>query len=223
MEILPAIHLVPGIIANPYLAVDADGLTLIDTGLGGSDAKIMAYVRSLGRAPRDLKRILITHSDRDHIGSLAALVRQTGARVSTSAIEADAIAHGRPSRPLKRKGARAILFGLMATFYPQAPSSVDEVLADGQTLPILGGLRVLATPGHTPGHLSFFAQRLGVLFVGDSLVSEAGVLRGSTGWNTWDQAQADASVRLQAALAPRIVCPGHGPVVMDAAGKFPTS
>lgn len=223
MEILPGIHLIPGIVANPYLAVEDNGLTLIDTGLAGSDAKILAYIRNLGRAPGDLKRILITHADRDHIGSLPALLRQTGARVYTSAIEAEAIAHGHPSRPLKRQGARAVLFGLMATFSPQAASSVDEVVADGQMLPILGGLRVLATPGHTPGHLSFFSERLGVLFVGDSLVSEAGGLRGSTGWNTWDQAQADASVRRQAALAPRIVCPGHGPVAMDAARKFPAS
>lgn len=223
MEVVPGIHLIPGIIANPYLAVEDGGLTLIDAGLAGSDTKILGYIKSIGRAPSDLKRILITHSDRDHIGSLPALVKQTGARVSTSAIEAEAIAHGRPSRPLKRRGARAILFGLMATFAPQLKSSIDEILADGQTLPILGGLRVLATPGHTPGHLSFFARRVGVLFVGDSLVSEGQSLRGSTGWNTWDQSQADASVRRQAALHPQIVCPGHGPVVKGAAEKFPFS
>jgi glyoxylase-like metal-dependent hydrolase (beta-lactamase superfamily II) len=90
---------------------------------------------------------------------------------------------------------------------------------DGQTLPVLGGLRVVETPGHTPGHVSYFALSAGILFVGDSLVSEKNGLRGSTGMNTWDQAQADRSVRKQAALDAKIVCAAHGPVVMNA--RFP--
>ena len=221
MQIEPGVHLIPGIIANPYLLIDGNELTVIDTGLAGSDRKILAYIRSLGRSPGDLKRILITHSDRDHIGSLAALRRQTGARVLADTIEAEAIAHARPSRPLQRRGLRGAMFGVMGVFAPQAPSTVDEVISEGQTLPILGGLRVLSTPGHTPGHLSFYLKRQKVLFVGDSLASDGDGLRGSTGWNTWDQSQADASVRMQAKLAPRTVCPGHGPVVVDASGKFP--
>jgi glyoxylase-like metal-dependent hydrolase (beta-lactamase superfamily II) len=98
---------------------------------------------------------------------------------------------------------------------------VDERLADGQVLPVLGGLRVVATPGHTPGHISLYAPAVGVLFVGDSLVSERDGLRPSRGANTWDEAQALESVRLQAALGAHVVCPAHGPVVNNAIGKFP--
>jgi glyoxylase-like metal-dependent hydrolase (beta-lactamase superfamily II) len=88
-------------------------------------------------------------------------------------------------------------------------------------LPALGGLRVVETFGHTPGHISLFAPSSGILFVGDSLVSERNGLRGSSGANTWDQDKANAAVRKQAALGARIVCSGHGPVVMDAVSKFP--
>jgi glyoxylase-like metal-dependent hydrolase (beta-lactamase superfamily II) len=88
-------------------------------------------------------------------------------------------------------------------------------------LPALGALRVVETPGHTPGHISLFAPSTGILFVGDSLVSANGRLRESRGANTWDQAKAIESVRKQAALGARIVCSGHGPVVMDAGNKFP--
>jgi glyoxylase-like metal-dependent hydrolase (beta-lactamase superfamily II) len=222
MEIISNVHFIPGITANPYLIIDSDGLTLVDAGLPGSHKKILRYLAALGYTPKDIKRILITHADFDHVGGLAALKAATGARVYASTTEAAAMAAGRPSRSLKPSNAFGkLLFGIMGHIFKASPVQVDEFLADGQVLPVLGGLRVLETFGHTPGHLSFFAPSAGILFVGDSIVSEEAGLRGSSGANNWDQAKSDESVRKQAALGTRIVCSGHGPVVMDAAGKFP--
>lgn len=222
MEITPNVHLIPGVVANPYLVIDSDGLTLIDAGMPGCRKKILRYIAGLGYTPKDLKRILITHADFDHVGGLAALQTATGARLYAHAIEAAAMAVGRPSRPLKPGNVFAkLLYGLMGCIFKAAPVQVDELLADGQVLPVLGGLCVLGTFGHTPGHLSFFAPSAGILFVGDSIVSEESGLRGSRGANNWDQMKSDESVQKQAALGARIVCSGHGPVVMDAAGKFP--
>ena len=222
MEIIPNVHLIPGIIANPYLIIDSDGLTLIDAGMPGSHKKILRYMADLGYAPKDLKRILITHADFDHVGGLAALKAATGARVYAHATEAAAMAAGRPSRPLKPRNVFAkFLFGTMGRMFRPTPVQVDEFLADGQVLPVLGGLRVVETFGHTPGHISLFSPSTGILFCGDSIVSEESGLRGSSGANNWDQAKSDESVRKQATLGARMVCSGHGPVVLDAAGKFP--
>ena len=222
MEILPNVHLVPNIVANPYLLIDPDGLTLVDAGLPGSQRKILHYMSGLGYAPQDLKRILITHADFDHVGGLAALKRASGARLYASPVEARAMAEGHASRPLKpRRRITKLLFDLMASLFKPATVQVDEFLSDGQTFPVLGGLRVVETPGHTPGHVSFFAPSAGILFCGDSMVSEESGLRGSRGANNWDQAKSDESVRKQAALGATIVCSGHGPVVVDAAAKFP--
>ena len=222
MEIIPNVHLIPNIVANPYLLIDPDGLTLIDAGLPGSHRKILRYLAGLGYAPGDLKCILITHADYDHVGGLPALKAATGARVFASPLEAQAMAEGRPSRPVKpRRAITRLLFNLMAGLFKPAPVKVDELLADGQILPVLGGLQVVETPGHTPGHISLFAPSAGILFCGDSIVSREDGLRGSTGANNWDQPKSDESVRKQAALGARILCSGHGPVVMDAAGKFP--
>ena len=102
------------------------------------------------------------------------------------------------------------------------PVQVDEILTDGQVLPVLGGLQVLSTPGHTPGHISLYSPSTGVLFVGDSIVSRDYGLIGSVPANTWNQEKAAESVRKQTALKPRIVCSGHGPVVRDAADKMPS-
>ena len=222
MEIAPNVYWIPGITANPYLLRDPDGLTLVDAGLPGSQKKILAYMASLGFAPSDLKRILVTHSDFDHVGGLAALKKATGARVYASQIEAAAIANGKPSRAIRPANPLTrLVMGTLSNIVKSTPLQVDEILTDGQVLPVLGGLRVLDTPGHTPGHISFFAPQPNVLFCGDSMVVREAGLEPSRPGITWYRAAADASVRKQAALGAQIVCSGHGPVVQDAVGKYP--
>ncbi len=223
MKIVDNVYTVPGVIANPYIIVDAGGLTVIDAGLPRSEKKILAYVESLGKSARDVKRIVLTHSDLDHVGSLAALHKATGARTYASKIEAEAIAAGKSSRQIKRSGfsLRRLMFAALRPFMKAKPFNVDEIVTDGQVLPVGGGLRVVETIGHTPGHISLFLQSSGVLFCGDSMVTDADGIHGSRSGLTWDDAKAKQAVKKQAALAPRIVCSGHGPVVMDAAGKFP--
>ncbi len=73
MHIIPNVYRIPGVMANPYLILDADGLTLIDTSMPSSENKIPRYVRDLGHALGDLKRIVMTHADMDHAGGVAAL------------------------------------------------------------------------------------------------------------------------------------------------------
>jgi glyoxylase-like metal-dependent hydrolase (beta-lactamase superfamily II) len=223
MKIMDNVFLVPGVIANPYILVDADGLTLIDTGLPHREKKILDYVASLGKSARDVKRIIITHSDLDHVGSLAALQKRTGARTYASQIEAGFIAQGKPSRQIKSSGFSPlrVVIALARPFMKAAPFQVDEFLADGQVLPVLGGLRVVDTSGHTPGHISLFASAAGILFSGDSLVTDGNGIHGSREGLTWDGPKAREALQKQAALGAHIVCSGHGPVVMDAAGKFP--
>jgi len=221
MEIIPNVHLITATFVNMYLVVDPDGLTLIDTGIAGSEKRVLKYIAGLGRASSDVRRIIITHSDGDHVGGLAALKAATGARVYANAIEAEAIAAGRASREIKPRGLAGVLFGLVAGLIKTAPATVDEFLTDGQVLPVLGGLRVVETSGHTPGHISLFAPSVRVLFTGDSIVAGDDKLLPSRESNTWDMDRALEAVRLQAALGAQIVCSGHGPVVKDAAAKFP--
>jgi glyoxylase-like metal-dependent hydrolase (beta-lactamase superfamily II) len=223
MKIVDNVFVVPGVVANPYILVDADGLTVIDTGLPRSERKILAYVASLGKSAHAVKRIILTHADLDHVGGLAALHKLTGARTYASRIEAEAIAAGKSSREIISSGfsVRRLMFTLLRPFMKATPFQVDEILTDGQILPALGGLRVIETPGHTPGHISLFAPAVGVLFCGDSLVTDENGIHGSRRGLTWDDAKAREAERKQAALGARIVCSGHSPVMMDASGKFP--
>jgi glyoxylase-like metal-dependent hydrolase (beta-lactamase superfamily II) len=222
MEIVPNVHVIPSLTANPFLLIDPDGLTLIDTDIPGSAPRILRYIKRLGYAPRDLNRILLTHADYDHAGSLAALKKATGARVYASLFEARAVAEGKFPRSLKTDNMLVKpIFALAERLGRIRPAHVDEHLSEGQVLPVLHGLHVVDSKGHTPGHLSFFAPALSLLFSGDSIVAEKNKLVGSHAPVTWNQVKADAAVIKQLALKAKIVCVGHGPVMMaDFLGMF---
>lgn len=223
IKITENIHVVPNVQANSYLILESDGLTIIDTGMPFSEKQTLKYISSLGHSADEIKRILITHADLDHYGCLAALKEASGARTYASQPETDAMARGGSSRPVNRSVGRfqAFMIRLMGKYLKPTPIQVDEILKEGDVLPVLGGLQVVETPGHSPGHLSFYAPSIRVLFCGDSMKSNDQGLRTSRSRNNWDQTLANASVRKQSALGAQIVCPGHGPVVKNADEKFP--
>ena len=207
-----------------FLIAEDGGLTLVDTGTGGASKAILAKIAEIGRQPHDLKRILITHCDPDHVGSAAALKAATGAMIYASAQEAAAMRRGKPSRPFQGNAFTKALFGLMgSTIMKITPVAADELLAEGDVLPVLGGLHVLSTPGHTPDHISFYAPEIGALFVGDSMNAMGGKLQFLRGPVTWDYDVGMASVEKQAALGATTVYSGHGPVVAGEDVRFPVA
>jgi glyoxylase-like metal-dependent hydrolase (beta-lactamase superfamily II) len=221
MEILPGIHQLKNTFVNLYLIEEDDGLTLIDAGVGRSGPKlVLETIQSLGHKPGDLKRILITHSDPDHTGGAAELKRATGATILASQHEADAMAKGQAGRPPKV----ALIGFIMGLMIPKiTPQKADGVLKDGQILPVLGGLRVIATPGHTPEHVSYHAPSRRVLFAGDSMMALGGKLSWRDGPFTWNMDRGKDSVRAQSKLDADAVCCGHGPVVRGPGIQFPFS
>jgi glyoxylase-like metal-dependent hydrolase (beta-lactamase superfamily II) len=221
MEVAPNVHQIVLNFVNAYLIVDTDGLTLIDTGMPGSDKKVLEYISGIDRLPDELKRIILTHSDIDHIGGLAALKTASGARTYANPIEAEGIARGKSTRPLKGRGVRLMLFKLLMPMFKAKSVKVDEMLSEGQMLSALGGLRVVNTFGHTPGHISLYSPSTKILFGGDSMRSSGDQLLPSPLINTWDEAQMREAIKIQAALGAEIVCVGHGAVIKDAADKFP--
>ncbi len=223
MKIIDNVYIVPKVIANTYILSDPDGLTVIDAGLPRSEKRILAYVAGLGKSARDIKRIIITHADLDHYGGLAALQKASGARIYASQIETMAMAKCQASREIKPSGfsLRRMLFAVLSPFIKATPCQADEVLTGDMVLPVFGGLQVIETPGHTPGHISLFSPSSGILFCGDSMVSNEKGLIGSRPGITWDETKARESESKQARLGAQIVCTGHGPVVREAGGKFP--
>ncbi len=210
MEIAPGIYQIKAGFVNMYLIPGSTGLLLIDTGLKGSHKQVLQYIQSLDASPQELKQILITHADGDHFGGLLALQTATNAAAWASQIEAAAIRAGKSSRALKPRGISKLFYALLSPLFKSSPASIDSYLNGGEEFAVLGGLKALPTPGHTPGHVSFFSASRKVLFAGDSIQMIAGQPAPSSGPNTWDAAKAEASFQLQMDLNPDFILAGHG-------------
>ncbi len=205
-EILPNVYCLEGGV-NIYLFGEDDGLTLVDTGYPRSEKKVFSAVQELGQQPADIKRILITHTDIDHVGSLAAIQAATGATVITSVKAAAFLENGRSPQHLP-----ALMQWFVNTFvkYKTVPKDVIQLCQDGDELPLLGGLQVLYTPGHTSDHHSFYSPSLGILFAGDALKVANGRLTSSPKSLTANQAQATQSAIRLLELTPAVFACGHG-------------
>ncbi len=193
-----------------YILDLPEGLVIIDTGMTGNINRIERYVSKLGRKLEDIKHIIITHSDSDHYGSLYALQSKTRAKTYASQTEAVAIRKGEASRALKLKGLSKLMFGILSRVFRAHPANVDVILKPGKSLPYWGGLEVLDTQGHTPGHISLYSKKHSTLFAGDSILIHSGKLVPAHGGNTWDEARAKKAFDFQVKLAPKILCGGHG-------------
>jgi glyoxylase-like metal-dependent hydrolase (beta-lactamase superfamily II) len=199
---------------------EQNGNTLVDSGLPGQVEAIGVALAEAGIGVQDLRRIIFTHQDLDHVGSGAALVRQSGATVLAHPADVPYIEG--ELRPLKftpemlerRPQLREVLERL-------EPVEIDEHLEDGERLDLAGGIRVIFTPGHTPGHLSLYLERPKVLVAGDALTAEEGHLNGPNPPLTLDVGEAARSVRRLAELdVETIVCYHGGVVDEDADGQL---
>jgi glyoxylase-like metal-dependent hydrolase (beta-lactamase superfamily II) len=190
------------------------GPTLVDTGLPGQIAAIATALAEAGVRVSDLKRIILTHQDIDHVGSLHDLVQAGGARVLAYAVEAPYIDGSEPARFARpevlaqRPELRAVDEGFKYT-------PVDEQLQDGARLELAGGVRVIATPGHTPGHMCLYHERTRTLIAGDALTASDGQLMGPNEGATPDMPTAGQSVRALAQLDVQTIICYHGGVVAE--------
>ncbi len=217
MEVVPGIHTIKGLGAGrAYLIVEAGGLTLVDTGLRGSAKAVLATVAAVERGPDDIRRIVITHHHGDHTGALAELAERSGAEVLAHALDAPVI-RGEQPPPGPRFGGP--LRPLLARTAPTgAPARVDRELTGDEELDCLGGLRVLHTPGHTPGSISLYSAAQRLLFTGDAAMHLFGV-RPPLRLFTEDRATARASLARLAALQIDVALFGHGRPIEHAAGR----
>lgn len=194
-----------------FLLDDGHELTLVDT-LFETDARlVLGEIKRIGRRLEDLKRIILTHCHRSHVGGLATLKRLTGVPVYAHEWEADLIAGNRPPQPVRLRAMRPfrtfpLVVGLALGFDKHPPCPVDHYLQDGEQV---GPLVVVRTPGHTPGHLSFFWPERKLMITGDIVASWPTL---DPGWPAFilNLVQHRDSVRRMCGFRPSILAVGHG-------------
>ncbi|GAB6902032.1 MBL fold metallo-hydrolase [Kineosporia succinea] len=218
MKLADGLHRIGNDIVAAYLVVTPDGVTLVDAGLSGQWRDLLAELDSLGLTPADIRGLVLTHGDSDHIGFAERLRREHGVTVYVHTADA-ARARGEVSSSPNMRGAR---IGALARFLWYAGrkgglrttylTQVAEV-ADGDVLDLPGSPHVIALPGHSPGSVAVHVPGVDAVFVGDALTTRH-VLTGSEGPQpapfTDDVPQADASLDRLAAIGATWVLPGHG-------------
>ena len=160
---------------NCYLVRESDSYTLVDTTIGGAAKGIIATARALGSEP--VSRILLTHAHMDHVGSVDELARDLG-KVDLAISNRDApLLQKPPDKHLEPGEPQGKIKGSL----PGTKTRPTHLLSEGE---LFGSLRVLSTPGHTPGHASFFDERDGTLYTGDALLTVGGELH-IPGFGPW--------------------------------------
>lgn len=144
---------------------------LVDTGIQGSEGKILDMLAGLGIDPRDISLIILTHEHADHIGSAAKLKEATGALIAMHLLDAEAGRTGKltPTNPLNGKGRLMNALFRLLRLLPNRLQTFDPDILIGGEMPLsefgVGG-KVIPTPGHTPGSLSILLDS-GEAIVGD--------------------------------------------------------
>ena len=149
-RVINAVHVVPMGMANAFLIESDDGLTLIDAGFPAKEAAVFAAIHELGRSSDQLNHLIFTHGHPDHIGSAAAIVRETGAKTYMHPLDVPIAESGGPFRPMRP--APGLLGQVLCRlfFNPKErmePVAIDQPLTPGEILPIAGGFDVIHTPG----------------------------------------------------------------------------
>lgn len=215
MKITEGIYLIPEMgMSNAYLVEDGDKLLVIDTGMPGHAQKIISYIESLGKDPRSIETIVLTHSDLDHSGSTATLKQLTGAKVAIHEADAPRLSGEKPWR--EAKGAAGLVMKVIGLFMKLRPVPPDIFLKEGDSL---GPLIVLETPGHTMGSISLYKPGI-ALFSGDALLANGKELLQKPS-RMIDGERAKESIRRMATLEFGYLMPGHGaPVKGNASEKL---
>jgi len=199
---------------------------LIDAGVMGTEASILSAVRKRFGEESRPSAIVMTHGHFDHIGALEDLAKRWEAPIYAHELEQPYL-DGRSSYPPPDPSVGGGLMAALSRFYPRGPIDVSRWLhvlpADG-TIPGMPGWRWIATPGHSPGHVSFWRESDRTLIAGDAFITTAQEsayavmtqrpeMHGPPMYYTPDWGSARTSVETLARLEPELVVTGHGPAM----------
>lgn len=219
ITLAPGVHRIPtaGDFINSYALVDADGsVTLVDCGVKRAPRTIVAALAAIGKHPCDVQRIVLTHAHSDHVGGAAEMVGLSSAEgVDVHVDDAGYVETGtRVPVDISTTGGRLFARAPWGDF---APAAVLNRLVDGQVLDIAGGLRIIHTPGHTPGHVSLLHEGSGTLITGDSIFNMNSRMSWPTKVFCTSFQQNVQSAAILGELDYSLVAFTHGPEIRDRA------
>ena len=218
MELAPHLRRIGNDIVAVYLVDTEDGITVIDAGLPGHYADLVAELKSMGRSLDDVRGIILTHGDSDHIGFAERLRREHGVPVYVHSADA-ARAKGGPvpktASPRFRIGPTLGFFGYALRKGGMRATRLTDVVEvhDGETLDLPGSPRIIGMPGHSEGSIAIHIPLVDAVFVGDGLTTRhvtTGVEGPQPAPFTDEPARAIESLQVLLPTKATWVLPGHG-------------
>jgi glyoxylase-like metal-dependent hydrolase (beta-lactamase superfamily II) len=204
--------------SNIYL-INENGPTLIDAGFPVDLPRIWRGLHKAGIKLSELDLIVATHYHVDHVGPVSLIKRLN--EVCTAIHREDKV-YAIGEEPYERFEvplSRLIFYSLLWPIFRYRPFGIDITLEEGDVLDLLDGLEVIHTPGHTIGSICLYSRERKVLFSGDLIRNENGIMEGPPVQFTPDPEAAAKSLRKIAALDFDMLLPGHGEVVPEGAGE----
>ena len=211
----------------PTLLWDENDAVLVDAGFPGQLERLREAIEQAGVPLERLTRLIVTHQDIDHIGGISALLALND-RIEVLAHEQEKPYIVGEKKLIKLSSERMAQFSERLSSLPEerrkavldaftnTKARVDRTLADGERLPYCGGIVVIDTPGHTPGHISLYLEQSKVLVTGDALNVSDGQLVGPSGSVTANMDQAFGSLKkLVQYDIETVVCYHGGPYTGD--------
>lgn len=195
--------------ASNIVLIVEDKLTLIDTGLPGSSARITEFVNSLGRSIEEISLIIITHNHIDHAGGLAELRRLTGARVAAHKDDLNDAEYQEAYPGFIRRLLQIPSVSDLHSRFVLKPGEIDIHLEGGEVLEPLGGLEVIHTPGHTMGSICLYSPEYKLLIASDALTRRGIKPRPPRKSVSSNYPLAIESIKKLASLDIGILCIGH--------------
>jgi glyoxylase-like metal-dependent hydrolase (beta-lactamase superfamily II) len=220
MEIAKGLYRIGSDLVNSYLVVDGGGVTIIDAGLPRYWKLLNSELARLGLSLEDVRALILTHGDSDHIGFAGQLYRDKGIPAYLHPAD-DARARLEVKKP--NSGWGPVKAGPLIGFLwysaregglRSRPAGGLQPVDDGQVLDVPGTPRIIHVPGHTPGSVAVHVPAVDALFMGDTMTTRS-VLTGVTGPKpapfTLEPQQAVASLGRISEVDATWVLPGHGP------------
>jgi len=211
------------LMVNVFFVETGSAWVLVDAGIAGSASAIRAAAEQLFGPGAHPLAILLTHGHFDHVGALKTLADEWRVPVYAHPLELPYLTGQSPYPPPDPTVGGGLL-ALSSLLYPRGPYDFGariSVLPEGGHVPVLPAWQWIHTPGHTPGHVSFFRESDMTLIAGDAVVttkqesltwvvSQREEVWRPPAYYTPDWESAGASVRHLAALEPEHLATGHG-------------
>jgi len=204
-----------GSFINTYAFINDDGsVTLVDCGLKKAPAKIVDGLASIGKHPKDVENIILTHAHDDHIGGAAKMIELSNPKfISMHEEDSSYPEKGTTPKVDTRTVSGKLMSRMPASKY--TPFKVNKELKGGELIDTAGGLKVIHTPGHTDGHISLLHLESKTLITGDSIFNMTSRLTWSLSGFCVDYLQSQETAKRFVDLDFKHAAFTHGPEIMD--------